>query len=141
MTRLTISFTASRALSRTDVIRDALARLPDADRYVTGACTGGDAYIGRWLCYHRETAEHLVIIPADRSRVDPWWLDVPAGLRRITLTEMPPGTSYADRNSALVAEADWLSGFPAYPEDDPRSARSGSWQTIRLARRAGVTVQ
>lgn len=50
---------------------------------------------------------------------------------------MPPGTTYADRNARLVDEAHAVFAFPAYPEDDPRSLRSGSWQAARLARRAG----
>jgi hypothetical protein len=28
-------------------------------------------------------------------------------------------------------------GFPAYPENDTRSRRSGTWQAVRMARRAG----
>ena len=54
---------------------------------------------------------------------------------------MPWGTTYADRNYQLVHRGTMLFGFPAYPEKDPRSARSGSWQTIRMARRAGTLSQ
>jgi hypothetical protein len=111
------------------------ARVPHADRYVTGACIGGDAFIGRWLHANRPDAVHMVIVPADRSRVDWWWAD--AGGPPVTVIEMPPGTTYADRNARLVSEADVVFGFPAYPEGDPRSARSGTWQTIRLSRAAG----
>jgi hypothetical protein len=134
-----VSFTAARIMSeaaRGSVVTAVLAAaVPDADRYVTGACVGGDAFIGRWLHANRPGAGHMVVVPADRSRVDYWWLDAhgPA----VTVIEMPPGTSYAYRNARLVAEADAVFGFPAYPEDDPRSARSGTWQTARMARAAG----
>ena len=64
-----------------------------ADRYVTGACTGGDAFIGRYLYANRPEAEHVVVVPADRSRVDPWRLE--AGGTPVTLIEMRRPT-YAD---------------------------------------------
>jgi hypothetical protein len=109
--------------------------VPYADRYLTGACVGGDAFIGRWLHEHRPHAEHVVIVPADRSRVDPWWESVLGA--PVTVIEMPEGSTYEDRNARLVAEASAVFAFPAYPEDDPRSRRSGTWQTARMARRSG----
>lgn len=130
-----VSFTASRVLSpraRDGVVTNVLTvHVPFADRYLTGACTGGDAFIGRWLYEHRPEAEHVVIVPADRSRVEEWWhgLDV-------TVTEMPAGSTYRDRNARLVAEAGAVFAFPLYPERDLRSRRSGTWQTVRMARKA-----
>jgi hypothetical protein len=50
---------------------------------------------------------------------------------------MPLGTTYADRNYQLVQRAAMVFGFPAYLEDDPRSKRSGTWQALRMSRRAG----
>lgn len=134
-----VSFTAARELdarAANGVVTSVLAvRVPFAARYLTGACTGGDAFIGRWLHEHRPGAEHVVIVPADRSRVDPWWESVPGP--PVTVIEMPPGSTYKDRNARLVAEGDAVLGFPAYPEEDPRSRRSGTWQTTRMSRRAG----
>lgn len=83
---------------------------------------------------------HVVIVPADRSQVDPWWVE-PQWAGRVTVIEMAPGTSYADRNAALVHWGDELAGFPAWPERAPGSQRSGTWQTIRLCRKAGKPVQ
>jgi hypothetical protein len=149
MSELVISFTAARDLDDQgrEVVLNVLTALPLADRYVTGACIGGDAFIGGWLFEHRPDAHHLVIVPADRSRVDPWWYEVsPSAVLSTYL--MPPGTSYADRNAELVKQGTMLFGFPAYPEDDPRSVRSGTWQTIsgtwqtiRMARKAGKLSQ
>jgi len=137
------SFTASRVLSdraRNGVVTSVLqVRVPHVDRYVTGACVGGDAFIGQWLFWNRPDAEHMVVVPANRSRVDDWWVSASfTSGRPVTVIEMPPSTSpYADRNARLVAEADCVFGFPAYTEQDPRSVRSGTWQTIRMARRVG----
>jgi hypothetical protein len=133
---LTISFTAARDLDEhgKGVILNVLCQIPVADRYVTGACVGGDAFIGRWLLENRPGAEHVVIVPGDRSRVDPWWQ---AAEGTAELIWMPRNGTYRDRNAELVRLATFVVGSPAYPEDDPRSARSGSWQTIRMARRAG----
>lgn len=139
MTLRTVSFTASRDMdqaAREGVVTSVLTvHVPHADRYLTGACTGGDAFIGRWLYANRPDAEHVVIVPASRSRVDPWWLEAKGPA--VTVTEMPPGTTYADRNAALVAEAGAVFAFPSYPENDPRSVRSGTWQTARMARKVG----
>jgi hypothetical protein len=52
----------------------------------------------------------------------------------VTVVQMPQGTSYRDRNAALVARAVVVYGLPAYEEHDLRSQRSGTWQTIRIAR-------
>ena len=59
----------------------------------------------------------------------------------MTAIEMPPGSTYRDRNARLVAEADIVFAFPAYTEDDPRSLRSGTWQAARMARKAGSLSQ
>jgi hypothetical protein len=136
----TISFTAARLgfSPPPSFVENVLAdRIPLAKRYVTGACEGGDAYIGAWLYRNRPDAEHVVVVPANRIQADYWWKEpgTPAGPTLIVV-EMLPGSSYADRNQELVDRADWVVGFPAFPEGDSRSQRSGTWQTIRMARQA-----
>jgi len=137
---LAVGFTASRDLDPAgeEVILNVLTTaVPHAGGYVTGGAIGGDAFIGRWLAQNRPAAQHLVIVPADRSRVDPWWLEFPG----VLLIEMPPGSTYEDRNAELVKWSTLVFGFPAYPEDDRRSRRSGTWQAIRMSRRAGKLSQ
>lgn len=133
-----VSFTATRDLDEAGavVIVTMLCQVPPARRYLTGGARGGDVYIGRWLAMTLPGAEHAVVLPANRSQIDPWW-DYPLPGGPVTLIEMPPGTNYADRNQRLVDEATAVYGLPAYEETDPRSLRSGTWQTIRMARRAG----
>jgi hypothetical protein len=141
----TIGFTAARKMdehARNVVVAPALdVRIPYVSRYVTGGARGGDAFIGYYLYATRRDAEHVVIVPANRSQIDPWWETVIARGGAVTVIEMPEGTSYADRNERIVHESDALAGFPAYPEDDHRSIRSGTWQTIRMAKRADVLSQ
>lgn len=135
----TIGFTAAREMNEHD--RDIVTsiiqtRVPDVSRYVTGGARGGDACIGAFLYATRPRAEHVVVIPANRSQIDPWWEAVIARGGPVTVIQMPPDTTYADRNAEIVHQSDAVIGFPAYPENDRRSQRSGTWQTIRLSRNA-----
>jgi hypothetical protein len=50
---------------------------------------------------------------------------------------MIPG-GYMKRNDVLVAHADVLLAFPKTPQEE---LRSGTWATIRRARKAGVEVR
>jgi len=140
----TIGFTAARDMDEHD--RDVVTsiiqtRVPDVSRYVTGGARGGDACIGYFLYATRPRAEHVVIVPANRSQVDPWWETVIRRGGAVTVIQMPEDTTYADRNQRIVEESDALVGFPAYPENDVRSQRSGTWQTIRMAQRAETLSQ
>ena len=50
--------------------------------------------------------------------------------------------TYADRNARMVElSTDGLIAFPLFPEDDRRSRFSGTWQTVRMARKAEKAVQ
>ena len=139
-------FSGSRSISTPDqcVIADVLANLPTGYEYTTGGCTGVDTLAGITAWLNAPNATHRVVVPANRSRVDTWWMHraireaVPGS--GVLLEEMPPGTTYKDRNQRIVHYADTLVAFPAHLEDDPRSKRSGTWQTIRMACRAGLEV-
>lgn len=48
--------------------------------------------------------------------------------------------TYSARNHAIVTASTLLIAVPRYPEDDYRSLRSGTWQTIRYARKANKLV-
>lgn len=107
--------------------------------FVTGACVGIDQRVGVWLARVFPHVPQLVLVPADRSRVAMWWEAYDLTAYKITVREMPPGTTYADRNREIVRYSTALAAFPQYPEDHPKSQRSGTWQTIRMARAAHAT--
>jgi hypothetical protein len=135
-----IGFSATRAITSAhrSAIRPFLADL-DADGYVTGGCVGGDAFIARTLVRLYPQARHIVVVPADRSRVEYWWLHCkPVDHLQVIL--MSPGTSHRDRNVDIVERSSRLITFPLFTETDLLSRRSGTWQTVRLARRAGLPV-
>lgn len=49
--------------------------------------------------------------------------------------------SYPARNAAIVDESAVLVAGPQFPEHDPRSQRSGTWQTVRMARTKGIPIR
>jgi len=143
-TSIRYGFSGSRSITAYDqaTIYGVLKSLPPGVEYTTGGCLGVDAYVGIGLWRTEPHATHRVVVPADRSRVDYWWMHraIREG-RGVLIEEMPPSTTYADRNRRIVEHSDVLVAFPAHPEDDPRSRRSGTWQTIRMARQAALEVR
>jgi hypothetical protein len=112
-------------------------RLPEFDRFVTGGCNGFDAKMGLYLYNHFPDKVHLVIVPDNKGQVD-WWFK---GLPRVMIRYMPPGTTYRQRDQAIVDASDEVFYCAQYPEADPRSQRSGTWLTKRLAVASHVPVK
>lgn len=139
-----VSFTASRTLPEgsREVIWAALQGVT-AKTYVTGACIGGDQMIATLLAQHRPGCRQLIIVPRNRSRVELVWLSTFAQANKsVRVVYMPQGTTYRDRNQALLGERypgvpalrpDLLVGFPLHAEKHPDSAYSGTWMTLRMA--------
>lgn len=121
-----------------EAIEEVLWGLTDIKQAVTGGGAGTDALVGRWFAENRSEVENKVIVPGDWSRVDPWWL---AYGYAVSTEEMPEGSTYKERNYRIAWQSDRLYAFPAYPEDDSRAARSGTWQTVRMARKMGKSVE
>lgn len=131
-----VGFTASRNISGVpaSVFTEHLDELNDQQTFITGACRGGDTAIGLYLSKKFPKAYHTVIVPGNLSQVDRWWEKHPP--KNLTVQEMPFESSYKDRNQEIVDNSNTVIGFPEYSEHHPRSLRSGTWQTIRMARKA-----
>lgn len=119
-------------------VQELLERVPRSDRQgvrlVTGACVGIDELVAR--LGHRAGYPVHTVVPWNRSMVDREWKRWASSFE-----EMPAGTSYRDRNYRLVILSNHLNAFPALDERDRRSLRSGTWQTVRLARGISVPVE
>lgn len=148
----TLGFTGTRNIGSPREVAEAilpwvLTDFRKFDRFVTGGCRGFDREIGYGLATMLPDKEHVVIVPANRSQVDEWWADLFTQKRvadaggSISIIEMPEGTSYKDRNQLIVGLADELFYYAEYPEDDGHSRRSGTWQTVRLARKKEIPVE
>ena len=135
---LTIGFTSTRKLREKDPprIRGVLDTL-DADRYVTGGAIGGDALIGLYLVLTQPSKEHIVYVPHNTSQVE-WWWETEAARATGAVINVFHGGSYAERNQKIVDAINKLYAFPGYPEQDGHSRRSGTWETIRMAKKRPI---
>lgn len=108
--------------------------------FVTGAALGIDHHLGLWLAQAYPETPQLVIVPANRRQIVRWWLDAHGNglFDNVKVRLMPPGTSYAERNQAIVQISTALLGFPPASEAAMAGVRSGTMQTIRMARAADV---
>jgi hypothetical protein len=59
-------------------------------------------------------------------------------IRPDEFTKLHPAKRYGERNHDIIRASNLLIACPQYPERDPRSARSGTWQTVRLSRRSHI---
>lgn len=59
-------------------------------------------------------------------------------IRPDEFTTIHQAKRYGERNHDIIRAVNLLIACPLHPEHDPRSARSGTWQTVRLARRSRV---
>lgn len=136
----TIGFTGARETTPIQAawVRDLIAGM-EAGTYVTGACTGVDEAVARAVAGLWPDARNVILVPANRSCISPGFLTA-MGRVGAEIVPMAPGTDYRDRNQAIVDLSDRLVGIPPFREDHPACRRSGTWQTIRMARRACLRV-
>jgi hypothetical protein len=94
---------------------------------VTGACIGVDAYVHHWFARNHPEVRRVVVVPANRSKVDATVL-----ANADEVVEMAPHTDYRDRNVELVRRATTMAAFWT-----GKTAYSGTWMTMNIARRMG----
>lgn len=100
-----------------------------------GLCTGADH------AAHRLTRElsgaAIYGHPGhDSNRQTPFRADIPAN----EFDWLYESKLYRERNRDIINTCQSLIACPVYPENDSRSQRSGTWQTIRLARARNLDI-
>lgn len=141
-----MGFTGTRSVPF-DRVADVLAFLTreshEFDEFTTGACTGFDAIAAHYLIDQNPNALHRLVVPANRSQVDG---EIIERFRRLeddrhVIEYMPEGTSYRERNERILDHSDALLAVADHPEIHSKSVRSGTWMTVRIARRRGIPIE
>ncbi len=134
------SFTGSASPLTNDQIGrigSIITKLEYPKEFTTGAAYGVDSQSAVHAAMIYPDAQHRIIIPAK-----PYNEEIVETVEKITsnleVVRMPSNTNYRDRNERLVdyCQDGMLIGFPKYEEE--RSVRSGTWMTIRMARRRKI---
>jgi predicted Rossmann fold nucleotide-binding protein DprA/Smf involved in DNA uptake len=115
-----------------ELLTRAIAQLPRGTVVVQGGAIGIDHEAARIA--HGLGLGVWTIYPANKSQVS-----TTTRIRSTHVEEMPLGTSYRKRNERVVALSSWLIAVPGEP-DNGMNRGSGTWMTVRIARRAGKPV-
>lgn len=132
---------ASRELQprEANIVKLVIASLTDCVELTTGAAHGVDTEAYLAGIEYQKSAKHRVCIPAAPFNPD---ILTTAAWRDNIVEHCQRGLSNADsymmRNARLILYADKLIAFP---ETADEQIRSGTWSTIRRARRAGIDVE
>lgn len=116
------------------IIREGLESLKVfPTEFVTGAAYGADT-VAFWagLSLWEGAMHHLVVPDAPHNEAV---VELGERLEVVTVERMPKGTDYMARNDRMVELAELLVAFPSTREEQQRS---GTWATVRRARKRGV---
>lgn len=109
------------------IIEQALGCLTHVERFSTGGAFGVDSVAARLAAQLHPRALHELYYPYGE-----WWNEDLLS-DRYWWTKVAVHGGYMVRNDALVAACDVLLAFPKTSEEEQRS---GTWATIRRARKA-----
>lgn len=114
-------------------------RLAPADVYISGAAHGVDTVCALAAMDLYPDAEHRVYVPAaPHNRELVALLRARGAVVLLAPAERSNAASYMARNDWMVADCTALTGFPYTLCEE---LRSGTWATIRRARKAGRGVR
>jgi hypothetical protein len=122
-------------------IADAIEELPlHVTEFTTGAAFGVDTLAARIAVVRLPDTVHRIVAPAKlhNDELAPALIRDYGSNRRIELVQMPEGSSYLDRNEYMVDLCDVLLAFP---DTEREMLRSGTWHTVRAARRKGKVIK
>lgn len=140
-------FTAGRSIDHVairKIVMDLATLEPEPTHVVTGGAPGGDAVIAKLVAILYPKAHQVFHLPKELGRSD--WPNIKAFMEAERISfEAHFHDDYRKRNQAIVDEtaqqSGELIGYPIYPEQDGRSKRSGTWMTLRMARRQPMKVR
>lgn len=135
----TISFTGTRDVTRYEeaYIGDVVVALK-ADRFVSGAAQGVDtsAILQAWGYHAGERGAEARLVVPEGCAYNVRLVNYFRGRQDVAIEFVYGG--YMKRNDRLVELADTLVAFPRTRQE---VLRSGTWATIRRARKAGIPVE
>ena len=121
------------------VINRSLMGLTDVGEITTGAApTGADVEAFYLALAIHPRVRHRVIVPVDCPHAE--LLVRIAKNKGCEIIEVPgkPPKGYMDRNDLLVEHCDVLLSYPKTPDEE---LRSGTWATVRRARKAAREIR
>lgn len=132
-------FTGSRYLEPTHhaLLDEVLHAHLDGEEYTTGGAAGVDTYVLRRMTTLCPEALHRVCVPEAGLGWENPYLNLASVVEQVPDTMRHP---YRSRNLRILVHTDVLLAFPLREEDHPKSKRSGTWMTIRMARERGYKV-
>jgi hypothetical protein len=117
----------------------ALERLAPADVYISGAAFGVETVCALAAMELYPDAQHRVYVPAaPHNRGALALLRARGAVILLAPSGGSEAASYIARDDWMLADCTALTGFPYTPVEE---LRSGSWATIRRARKAGRDVR
>lgn len=124
-------YPAADSMAAFKIAEDALRPyLQPENTLIHGACVGMDAIAAVAASYAHVSI--YAVVPAFRYKTSD------AAIHLSTTVEyMPEGTTYMQRNDRIIALSDILLAFP---KTEIEELRSGTWATIRRARKKGIPV-
>lgn len=124
-----------RPLSPTEIdhVRDVVYALPAVTGIVTGGARGVDALVARVALQAFPHAEHRLVLPQGYRYDRHLQAELPDHVVREWV-----GGGFMARNDRLVLRTGTLVAFPDTPGE---TIRSGTWATVRRARKRGIPIR
>ncbi len=131
-------------------VSDWISTLGDGTMFVSGAAHGVDTFAAMEAFRQYPSAQHRIVVPAaahNEEVVHFFGNLMLGGWGNVEIVAMLPGPEpYRARNKKVIQmlEPDGtFVAFPRFAERWPKSeryTRSGTWMTVRIARRSGLRV-
>jgi predicted Rossmann fold nucleotide-binding protein DprA/Smf involved in DNA uptake len=119
------------------LVETVIQQLPDVTEIHTGAARGIDTIAFMSSVEHWPDAKQRLFVPFGMAYNYPLLTWANRHVRQDLLDVQLVRGGYMKRNDALVADAEVLLAFPAFPGE---RRRSGTWATVRRARALGIPV-